>query len=80
MLNYLGKGSYGCVISPGLTAENKIDTNLKTVSKIFSSMDAYKLECKMYDLFYNFVKLEYPHNYEEMMNKFTALLLSKSTI
>ena len=77
---YVNSGSYGCVITPGITADNKIDDNKNTVSKLFIDYESYKEELEIYEKIYNIVKKQYPNNYHEMMNKFTALILAKSML
>ena len=40
-INFLGKGSYGCVIKPGIKKDNKIDEDTETITKLFYDKDAY---------------------------------------
>ena len=43
-INFLGKGSYGCVIKPGIKKDNKIDEDTETITKLFYDKDAYLKE------------------------------------
>jgi serine/threonine protein kinase len=73
-LNYLNSGTYGCVVSPGITSDNKIDTNINTVSKLFVYKENYKQELEIYEKIASFV------NDDAKLQHLTAIKMGNSIL
>lgn len=67
-ITFLGRGTYGCVIRPGIKSNNQVDENAETITKIFYNKNAYKKELDEYSV----IKIFDPDN------KFTVKLLANS--
>ena len=76
-LSFIAKGTYGCVVSPGITRDNKIDTNIETISKLFINKDAFEEEIENYKIVISFIK---SINKDEPIDKYTVQILNKSKL
>ena len=86
-LNFLGKGTYGCVVTPGIAKNNEIDEDPNTVSKLFINEIDFSDELKNYDKLVDFIKINQTYdgiyddeNVKIAINKYTIKLLNSSTL
>ena len=82
-LSFIGKGTYGCVVAPGITDENTIETDGKTISKLFINSEDYMEEILNYEIVYNIIAENFKNNKKEIINfihNYTTKILGYSKI
>jgi serine/threonine protein kinase len=73
-LKYINSGTYGCVVTPGITSDNNIDTNINTITKLFVSKESYEEELAVYDNIDRIV------NDADKLRIFTAIKMGNSIL
>ena len=82
-LSFIGKGTYGCVVAPGITDENTIETDGKTISKLFINAEDYMEEILNYEIVYNIIAENFKNNKKEIIkfiHNYTTKILGYSKI